>query len=243
MDIGLQLWSIKEEVKESFPDALALVKKAGYSGVEFAGYFDNSPEQLKAMLDKQGLKAMGTHTSITRLSDALDEEIRYAKVLGYTMITCPYLKCDSKEDVIRDAKILEACAAKVKAEGLTIGYHNHDQEFKKFDGEYALEILFANAPSVQWEADVFWVAYAGVDPIAYVKKQVEAGRVAAIHAKEIGKDSKDNVYVGDGAIDFKAIAALCPPAKIPYIVEQEEFTSSHEDAITKSYQGLLRQLK
>jgi sugar phosphate isomerase/epimerase len=66
----------------------------------------------------------------------------------------------------------------------------------------------------------------------------KAGRIAAIHAKELDKEGPDNVYIGQGKIDFAGIAALCPPDKYPWIVEQEEFSSDHFDGISKSYQGL-----
>jgi hypothetical protein len=61
-----------------------------------------------------------------------------------------------------------------------------------------------------------------------------------LHAKELAKEGKDNVYVGQGKIDFAGLAKLCPPSVYPWIIEQEEFSSDHFDGISKSYQGLKR---
>ncbi|GHV71517.1 sugar phosphate isomerase [Spirochaetia bacterium] len=237
-DINLQLYSIKEEAQAGFEKALELTAKCGYSGVEFAGYFDLTADQMKDLLKKYGLKAVSTHVGIDKLKTSLDAEIAYAKALGYKLVVCPYLTCKTEEETIRDAKFLEECAQKAAKEGIVIGYHNHHQEFVKFNGKYAMDILLENAPSVKFEPDVFWVAFAGVDPVSYIGPLEKKGRICAIHAKELAKEGKDNVYVGEGKIDFKGIAAICPPSKYPWIIEQEEYHSDHEDGITKSFKGL-----
>ncbi|MDR2758390.1 MAG: sugar phosphate isomerase/epimerase [Spirochaetaceae bacterium] len=238
MDISLQLWSIKEEVEEDFARALELTAKAGYQGVEFAGYHGKSPAQLGELLAKYNLKAVSTHVGMERLHTALDEEIEYAKALGYRLIVCPWSECKTREQVIEDAKFLEVCAGKVLKEGIAMGYHNHNQEFRKFGGRYAMDIMLEHMPSVKFEPDLFWISYGLVDPVRYLKPLAAAGRLAAIHAKELDKEGPDNVYIGQGKIDFAGIAAICPPGKYPWIVEQEEFSSDHFDGILKSYQGL-----
>jgi sugar phosphate isomerase/epimerase len=103
-----------------------------------------------------------------------------------------------------------------------------------------MDIILENAPTLKFEPDVFWVAMGGVDPVAYIAPLMKAGRICAIHAKELAKEGKDNVYIGAGKIDFTALAKLCSPEVYPWIIEQEEFSSDHFDGITKSYQGLRR---
>jgi sugar phosphate isomerase/epimerase len=238
MDISLQLYSIKEEAQENFAHALELVQKAGYQGVEFAGYFGNSPEQMRDLLNTYHLKAVSTHLGLPRLKEALDEEITYAKALGYQLLVCPFLKGDSKEAYIEGAQFLEQCAQKAAQEGITLGYHNHAHEFIKYDGKYAQDIILENAPTLKFEPDLFWVAVGGVDPLSYIKPLAQAGRICAIHAKELARQGEENVYVGEGKIDFKAIAKICPPDQYPWIIEQEEYHSDHYDGISKSYRGL-----
>ncbi|MDR0639846.1 MAG: sugar phosphate isomerase/epimerase [Spirochaetaceae bacterium] len=238
MNISLQLWSLKEEAAADFAHALELSAQAGYQGVEFAGYYGNSPEQLKELLAKYGLEPVSTHAGISRLREVLDEELTYAKKLGCRMIVCPWSDCASEAEIVEDARFLESCAQKAAKEGVLIGYHNHDQEFRRFGGKFAMDILLENMPSVRFEPDVFWIAYADVDPVQYIAPLAAAGRICAVHAKEIAKEGKENVYIGQGRIDFAGIAALCPPSQYPYIVEQEEFSGGHFDGIAKSYQGL-----
>jgi sugar phosphate isomerase/epimerase len=238
MDISLQLYSIKEEAKEQFAQALELTRKAGYQGVEFAGYFGNGPEQMKALLDRYQLKPVSTHLGIPRLKEALDEEIAYAKALGYRLLVCPFLKGDSAQAYIEGAQFLESCAQKAAQAGLSFGYHNHAHEFVTYDGKYAQDIILENAPTVKFEPDLFWIAVGGADPLTYLEPLARAGRICAVHAKELAKTGEENVYVGEGKIDFKGIAKLCPPDKYPWIIEQEEYHGGHFDGISKSYRGL-----
>jgi sugar phosphate isomerase/epimerase len=175
---------------------------------------------------------------ISRLKEALDEEIEYAKQVGYKLMVCPFLKGDTKEAYIEGAQFLEACAQKAAGAGIAFGYHNHAHEFIKYDGKYAQDIILENAPSLKFEPDLFWVAVGGADPAAYIRPLEKAGRICAIHAKELAKQGEENVYVGQGKIDFEAIAGICPPSKYPWIIEQEEFSSDHYDGISKSYAGL-----
>ncbi|MDR2136621.1 MAG: sugar phosphate isomerase/epimerase [Treponema sp.] len=193
---------------------------------------------MKALLDRCGLKAVSTHAGLARLKEALDEEIAYAKTLGYRLLVCPGIGADSAEGFAKEARFLEECAQKAAKEGLCVGYHNHSHEFVKYGGKYALDIILENAPTVKLQPDLFWIAVGGVDPLEYLEPL--AGRICAVHAKELAKTGKENVYVGEGRIDFAAIAKLCPPDRCPWIVEQEEYHSSHSDGIAASYRGLRR---
>ncbi|MDR2419590.1 MAG: sugar phosphate isomerase/epimerase [Treponema sp.] len=241
MKISLQLYSIKEEAALDFSSALSLVQKAGYQGVEFAGYYGNTAEQMKKLLEEYKLKAVSTHVGIQRLKEALDEELAFANALGYKLVVCPYTTCNSKAEVLENAAILEGCARKAAEQGITLGYHNHSHEFtSQFDGKYAMDILLENAPALKFQPDVFWIAVGGVDPLRYLEPLAGTGRLCALHAKELAKEGKANVYVGQGKIDFAALAKVCPPSVYPWIIEQEEFSSDHLDGITQSYQGLRR---
>jgi sugar phosphate isomerase/epimerase len=238
MDIYLQLYSIREDEEQDFAHALEMTAAAGYQGVEFAGYFGNSPEQLKALLDKYHLKAVSSHANFGRF----DEELVYAKTLGYTSLVCASTGCDSKEEILKNAQFLEACAQKAAKEGIIVGYHNHTHEFKQFDGTYALDMLFEAAPTVQFQADLCWVAGAGLDPATYIKPMAQAGRVCSLHVKEVTRDGNRTAYIGEGILDLKAIAALCPPDQCSFIVEQEEYRGDRLEGITKNYTGLKKVL-
>ncbi|MDR1950028.1 MAG: sugar phosphate isomerase/epimerase [Spirochaetaceae bacterium] len=248
MDISLQLYSIKEDADQDFAKALEMTEKAGYQGVEFAGYYGNTPGRINELLKQYHLKPVSSHVGLDRLRGNFDGELEYLNVLGFKLIVCPHSPCNTKEEVLETAAFLQSCALKAAGAGIVMGYHNHAHEFARFDGRYALDLLLEAAPAVQFEPDVFWIAYAGVDPAAYIKPYAAAGRICAVHAKDLAKEGaeqkspRNNVYIGDGRIDFPAIAALCPPARYPYIVEQEEFSSDHFDGISRSQKGLRKLL-
>ncbi len=242
MNIALQLYSIKEEEEENYEGAVEMAARAGYNSVEFAGYFGYDPASMKRLLSKYGLTAVSSHIGIDRFRNNFEEELEYAVKVGYGMIVCPWLDCNSPEEIKADGAVLEKCALLAAEKGIKVGYHNHNQEFNKFEGKYALDILLESAPSVMLEPDLFWIAYAGVDPVGYIEPYAREGRICAIHAKEISENLKDNVYIGEGVIDFKAVDELVDHRKIPYIVEQEEYTTDHFDGISKSCQGLKKVL-
>ncbi|MDR2404414.1 MAG: sugar phosphate isomerase/epimerase [Spirochaetaceae bacterium] len=248
MDVSLQLYSIKEEAGQDFAKALELTEKAGYDGVEFAGYYGNTPERIGELLIQYHLKPVSSHVSLERLRDDFEGELRYLNTLGFKLIVCPYSPCRTKEEVLETAAFLQSCALRTAEAGLVMGYHNHSHEFTaRFDGRYALDLLLEAAPALQFEPDVFWIANAGVDPAAYIKPYAAAGRICAVHAKDLakagaGKTGLNNVYIGEGRIDFPAIAAICPPSRYPYIIEQEEFSTDHFDGISQSLAGLRRLL-
>ena len=238
-DIHLEMWSIKEEAEVNYEHALEMTEKAGYQGIEFSSFRANIPAiEMKELVKKYHLKTVGIHVDLNGLKNNLDAELDYAKKVGYNMIICPWSDCKTKEGIINTAKFLESCAQKTAKEGVLLGYHNHDQEFNKFDGKYAMDILLENMPTVKFQPDVFWIAYAGVDPLTYLKPLAEVHRICSVHTKELAKVGKDNVYVGQGKIDFASLAKLMPPEKYPYIIEQEEYTTDHFDGICQSYNGL-----
>jgi sugar phosphate isomerase/epimerase len=237
-DIALQLYSIKEETQADFANALELTARAGYQGVEFAGYFGRSAEEMKTLLARHRLKAVSTHAGLDRLRTAFAEELDYAVKVGYALIVCPYSPCETKAQVLETAAFLETCARNAAERGITIGYHNHAHEFVRFDGKFALDILLEAAPSVTLQPDVYWIAAGGADPVAYLGPLQRAGRICAVHAKEMSRTGKENAYIGQGRIDFPALARLCPPQTLPWIVEQEEYSTGHADGIAQSYRGL-----
>jgi sugar phosphate isomerase/epimerase len=239
MDVSLQLYSLREQAPKGLPAILEMTHKAGYSGVEFAGYFDQSPQAMNDLLKKYHLKAVSSHVGIDLLRTDFRAQLDYAKALGMQLLVCPGMGCDTREQTVANARFLEDCAKQAAAEGLTLGYHNHSHEFTtQFDGTCAMDIILETAPTLRFQPDVFWVTLGGVDPVTYLRPLAKAGRICAIHAKELAKDGKKNGYVGEGTIDFKTLSTLCPGDRYPYIVEQEEFSGDPLDGITRSCQGL-----
>ena len=223
--IGLQLYSIRHYIgglkdKEGklvkpgvgLAQALKDVASIGYKGVEFAGYYGNDPNTLKAMLDDAGLVACGTHVG----KDAFSPENVKATCefnLGYgnNVIICPGGGNAPKgfnwsnpgsaqfDDFFKELTEYYAKAAEdAAAFGCRIGLHNHQWEFqyKMADGRTMWDYFFTNTPkNVVMEQDVGWTTCAGYDPCEEYKKY--PGRSPTLHAKENG--------MGKGVKQFDAI--------------------------------------
>jgi len=220
MKIALQLYSLRDAMKENYRQTVMDAgKKAGYTACEFAGYGGLNPEEMLALLAEAGLEPAGAHMGIDALRNNLDAEVAYAKAIGLKTIACPYVSADTAGGWAELGRELEGYAQNFAKVGIPFGYHNHAHEFKTFDGKYALDILFENAPSVFPELDLHWVAKGGADVVEYVKKYGD--RIIALHAKDIKPDGEE-IEVGCGTIDFAACAAAAPKCRY-MIVEHEVY--------------------
>lgn len=236
MKIYLQLWSVKDDTAANFFDALEKVAKMGYAGVEFAGFGGIFAEDMKKKLDELGLEGISAHIPYDQLTDHLEETIAYLKTIGASFIVCPGAEVNSVENAKKIATEFNRIGKVCKENGLRFGYHNHDFEFKMDDGQYPLEVLFENVDPeyVIQQPDVFWVQYAGLDALEYVRKN--KGRCPIIHLKQLR--GKDNVDAQDGTIDFAEIKKICEDAVFVY--EQEEYpTGTPMECVAHSAEYLI----
>ena len=238
--VGLQLYSLRDETAKDFPGTLRKVAEMGYKAVEFAGYGGMKPSELSALLKELGLEIYGSHVGSEKLEKTLDQEIEMNLALGNRHLVCPYAPIKTREDTLKLADFLNTCNEKIRAVGMNLGYHNHAHEFEKDGGEYLLDILFTSVdPSIFAEVDVFWVAYAGVDPIQYILKY--PNRQPLIHLKELGASGKDNVEIGKGTLDFSGIIKTAQALGTSrFVVEQEEYTIPPLESCKASLDALLK---
>jgi sugar phosphate isomerase/epimerase len=231
--MNLQLWSVNDQTQKDFAGTLEKVAKMGYTGVEFAGYGGISAADMKALLDSLGLVAVSSHVGYDLLKNDIEKEIEYLNILGAKYIVCPSAGLRTVEAAKKLSEEFSEWGEKAKAGGLIFGYHNHDFELKADNGQYPLEVMFENAGGlVKMQPDVYWVAYAGLDPIAFVKKHLP--RIPIIHLKQIkDMETKENVDAGSGIIDFKDIMTNIAPGA-DYIYEQEHFKTSSLEEVEKS---------
>lgn len=221
--VALQLYTVRDETANDFTGTLRRVAEIGYGAVEFAGYGDLAAPELKALLDETGLRAASSHVALDRLEADLDSEIAYCRRIDCSYIVLPWL-----DPSRRDAEQMRALAPRLnefgrrcRAQGITFAYHNHDFEFVQDEGTYLLDrLLDSTDPAlVALELDIYWAAFAGVDPAAYLRQR--AGRVPLVHLKDLAADRTFS-EVGDGTLDLGAIftAAEAGGARW-YIVEHD----------------------
>jgi sugar phosphate isomerase/epimerase len=239
--IALQLYSLRDIIGKDVPGTLAAVAKMGYQGVEFAGYCGKKAEDLRKILDSCGLKCCGTHTGIdTLLGDNLKATVELNRTLGNAFLIVPWLGdkyMASAQAVQGTAKLLTELAAKVKPEGMHVGYHSHGGDFRKIDGETCWDRLFSSAgPDVVMQLDVGNCLGGGGDPLAVLKKF--PGRCLTIHIKEHG--GKQGAPIGEGTVPWKELFRICETTAGTqwYIVEQEAYASPPMDSVKQCLENL-----
>ena len=197
LPVAIQLYSLRADMGQDFRGTLETVKKLGYDGVEFAGLFGHSPEDVKAMCEEIGLAPISAHVPFAELLADTDKVLGNYKTIGCEYVVLPYLDAKYREskDVFMEA-VAKIAAIGEAAEklGLKLLYHNHDFEFVKFDGKYMLEILYDTVPAkfLGTELDTCWVNVGGEEPAAYVRKYT--GRAPVVHLKDFYGEKSDDMY-------------------------------------------------
>jgi sugar phosphate isomerase/epimerase len=222
---SIQLYSVRDVMESDYTGTLEKLAEMGYTGVEFAGYGGLLVQEMKQVLASNKLKPVGSHVGLESLSKRLDEEIEYHKILGTEYIICPYSAIKTRDDTMKLAETLQPVITKINSAGLKFAYHNHAHEFVQDDGEYLLDILFQNLPpTAAMELDVFWIAHADVEPLAYMEKHKD--KLKLIHVKQIDKD-KHCVDLDQGILDYRKIITKAKTLGVEqFILEQEEYAVS-----------------
>ncbi len=235
LPIGLQLYSVRDQLPKDFAGTLAQLRSAGYTVVEAAGYYDRSAADFRHAMDVAGLRCVSTHHPLNVLETQLDQWLDYGHTIGLE-----YIVCSSSGGMHRDpaakgpptlddwrwiAGELNRIGEKVKTAGMTLGVHNHVPEFAVIDGVLVYdELLRLTDPKlVAFEMDCGWVYAAGHNPIDYLSKTPE--RFPLMHVKDMIPGANGQLHsteMGRGKIDYAPILRAATGLK-QYFIEQEEF--------------------
>lgn len=198
MKLGLQLYSVREDLENDFLGTLKKVKEIGYEGGELAGLYGKTAKEVKEAFKEADLIPISAHVAYQDLIPNIEETVKIYNEIGCKYIVIPYLPenlrygTDKYPDVVCDIrKIGEVCAKF----GITLLYHNHDFEFaKNEDGNYVLDVLYEEIPEniLQTEIDTCWVNVAGENPCDYVRKYT--GRAPVVHLKDFYGEKNKNMY-------------------------------------------------
>ncbi len=237
--IGLQLYSVKELTAQDFTGTIAQVAKAGYDGVEFAGYFDTPAKELRKVLDDNGIKACGSHIAMDLIDKDLDGLIAFSQEIGSPYIVCPAVWGDmvgSADAWKRTGERFEQVGRKCLENGILFGYHNHDFEFVPYDGSTAYDLMLGQTDPahVFLELDTYWVEYAGMNIADFMARYAE--RIKLLHIKDMkSREDRHNTEIGKGIIDVPAIIRTGKALGVHwYIVEQEYFEMPQLPSIRES---------
>ncbi len=239
--IGAQLYTVRDACKADFAAALKKVASLGYRGVQVSGYHGKTVAEVRKFCDDNGLAILATHIGVEEFEKGVDPILSEHEALKCRHIAIPFIAAQrrkTKEDWLKLAELFEKWARELKRRGFTLMYHNHAFEFEaRFDGKPALDLLFDNAPTLQAEPDLYWVAKGGADPAKHLAKF--KNRAPMIHCKDMDKTDGSFAEVGRGSFDWDAILkAGKEVGAIGYLVEQDECKRDPFDSLKMSLEFL-----
>lgn len=243
--IGVQLYTVRKEMEQDVEGTLAKVAALGFKEVEFAGYFNRTPEQIKTALKTNGLSAPSVHTRLTVMNDKANwqKTLEVSQAIGHKYIILAYLMPNERtsfDDYKRLTEVMNRAGEDCKKAGIQFGYHNHDFEFQAMEGQMPFDYLLKNTDPklVKIELDLYWIEKAKQPWAKYFA--MYPGRYELLHVKDMDNTPKEFfTEVGRGKIDFKAIFAQSKKAGVKhYFVEQDQTPASPFDSIKVSYDYL-----
>jgi len=265
--IGLQLYTVREEMKKDFAGTIAKVAATGYKEVEFAdilhpnaGYYGRSPKEVRELLDKNGLVAPSAHAGYDIVEKKWPEALEAAKIVGHSYIICPWI--DEKQRAQdggwkRAADLFNEAGEESKKAGIQFGYHNHSFEFQPAEtlgAKLPYDFLLGETDPnlVVMEMDLCWISVAGKNPIDYFDKY--PGRFPLVHVKDYVNDPNSTssyngatgsvkfqghlADVGKGTINWKNIFEHDGKAGIKHYFVENDYPKSAFDDIKISYNYL-----
>ena len=243
MHIGVQLYSIRNYIPSDVAGAFASIKKMGYEGVEFAGYYGRDAKTLRQLLDDSGLKCCGTHIGLnTMIGDPLKATIEFNQILGTPFLVVPSLSSKTLEGWAKYADTMNQVAGQLKPVGMAVGYHTHTAEYVPIEGQLPMDYFFdRTGKDVIMQLDIGHCVHAKADPVAYLKKY--AGRARTVHVKDWSFTKKE-YSIGDGEVPWTPVLdALATVAGTEwYTIEEETGAFPGTLGIEKSIQGLRKLL-
>ena len=247
--IALQLYTMREPAKADLAGTLKKCREMGWEYVQWSGMPGLSAEKIREALDTAGLKAVACHCGVDGFEKDFDNQVKFWKTVGVQQVGPGGMMSDcrgSLEAWLKGAKRLDTLGAKLRGVGLSLAFHNHDGEFKKFEGDprCMLDILYENTSpeNLHAELDLAWVHVAGADPAAYIRKY--AHRCPMVHAKDVAKEKRAGggvqfVPIGQGCLNWPEIFAAGKEAGIEvYIYEQDNCQGDIFDAAKASFDFL-----
>lgn len=247
--IGIQMYTVRDQLTANFEGTVEKIAQIGYRNLEFAGYYNRTPEQVRALLDRVGAVSRSSHIGAPLMRTDAASQIKAAKTIGQEYITLPSFNF-GKEGLAGWRKAVaefNQWGAMCRDAGLKLAYHNHNFEFASLEGTTGYDVLVKEVDPklVDFELDLYWARFADQDPLALFAKY--PGRFAMWHVKDmaITGTQKGMTPVGKGTIDFKSIFAHARQSGMKYFFVEHDTAAQYPGGSLASAQAsyeYLRQL-
>ena len=231
--IGLELYAVRDAMKRDPERTLAAVREIGYRDVELLWSLDNfgrTPQQVRATLDREGLRAPSAHIAPETILDGWERSLDTAKLLGHEYLIVPTLPPDTVASLDRWrywADQFNRAGAAARKAGVWLAFHNEPDHLKPIEGSvpYELFVERTDPAAVRHQLDAGNMALGGADPIRYLEKYRD--RYWSFHIKDVVSDRSKDVELGKGIVDVRRLlAGVQGLDRKPVYVEQEESADS-----------------
>ena len=257
--VGIQLYTVRDVLKQDFDGTLAKIAAIGYRELELGDFVDKPPKVVRDALIRHGLVAPSTHVPFSSLRDDLSKVIEDSKIIGHTYIVNPWIGDDllaRADGWQRAAETFNRAGEISQKTGIQFAYHNHWVEFiPTASGELPYDILLKECDPnlVKMEMDLCWITVGGQDPVKYFNQY--PGRFPMVHVKDLkrvpdlatvkggrfaGASMADLTEVGSGIIDWKRIFAHSEQAGIQHYFVEHDNPKMPMESARISYQYLQR---
>lgn len=249
-NIALQMYTLRNvgEADKQF----AMAEKAGFRNVELVGTHDLDANSMKSLLKKNALNVVAAHVQLSALETDYDNTVSFNKAVNNTHIVVPWIAPADRPDSLQGwkdyAKRLDNMGAKLRHDGMTLAFHNHNFEMKKYGADTALDIIMKNTQreNLVLELDAAWVSRGGQDPAKII--QHYSGRVYAIHAKDnagigVRDDEMNFAPLGEGLLDWDSILTAARKSGVKWYIVEHDSPKDPWAIITTSRMNLEKQLQ
>lgn len=224
MNWGLQLYSIREELKRDFYGTLEQVARLGVRTLEFGGaYGPDSPPELRHNLDGLGFQTVAAHVGLADLEGQFEREVERLHTLGTRYAVVPWWKAEDEAGWPDLFQRLAALREKLESQGIKLAYHNHAHEIStRLGAKTVLERMAEAVPGLLLELDVAWVLAGGEAPQQYL--QTYSGRLPLLHLKDVksSADGWQTVELGSGEVPLEDCLVLSRPAGVECVLIEQD---------------------
>lgn len=242
-NVGIQLYTVRKEMLQDAVGTLKQLAKIGYKELESARsekglYYGLQPKEIKKITEDLGMTLRSGHVHIDK---DWDQTVAAAAETGQDYLICASLPSRGQTiaNYERCADIFSKAAEDCKKAGIMFGYHNHDYEFEKENGQVLYDVLLdkTDPEMVKMEMDLGWVILTGNDPVTYFEKY--PGRFPLWHLKDMNREKLQSTEFGKGAINITRMLQNADKSKMKYFfVEQEEYAGTAIDSVKYNFNYL-----
>ncbi len=225
--VGLQLYTVRDDCAKDFPGTIKKVAQLGFTGVEFAGYYGRTAQEVRQMLDENKLKCYGTHIGLDALMpENFEKTVEFNKVIGNSFLivaSLPHERMSTRAAIFETAKVFNEISQKLLKHKMLLGFHNHAAEFRTVEGELIFDTFFKNTDKrVAIQFDTGNAMSAGYQPTPFMEKYPK--RVLSSHVKEFSA-TNPNAMLGEGDVNWKDVVKFFKSKNRPkwFIIEHENY--------------------